>query len=249
MRRVLRNLMFGLICCFLQQVTEVAMAQDHQIVLGAFGPVGTEATTQPEAADGTKSPALTGVRRPLYRLRRSDVLTIGFTFAPEFDETVSVQPDGFLSLKGLDEIYAEGLTLPQLQQRVATAYASTLHDPEVTIVLKDFDKPYFIAAGEVRRPGKYELRADITVTEAVAMAGGFSPQAKHSQVVVFRRVSDEFTEARLVNVRSMLKARNLHEDLHLRPGDMIYVPQSVLSKIERLLPSSNLSLYANPAQF
>jgi polysaccharide export outer membrane protein len=241
--------MFAFICCLGQQIAGVAVAQEHQIVLGTFGPVGAEATTQPDAADGTKSPALTGVRRPLYRLRRSDVLAVGFTFAPEFDETVSVQPDGFISLKGLSQMYAQGLTLPELREQVARAYAGTLHNPEVTIVLKDFDKPYFVAAGEVRRPGKYELRADMTVTEAVAMAGGFSPQAKHSQVVLFRRVSDEWTEARLVNVKSMLKARNLHEDLHLQPGDLIYVPQSMISKIERLVPTSNLSLYANPAQF
>lgn len=244
-----RNLLLVLIWFLIQQFTGVAVAQDHAVILRTSGPVGTKVTAQPEVADGNKSPALTGGHRPLYRLRRSDVLTIEFTFAPEFNQTVSVQPDGFIPLKGTNELYATGLTVDELREQVRKAYAGTLHDPEVTIVLKDFDKPYFVAAGEVRRPGKYELRADMTVTQAVAVAGGFSRQAKYSQVVLFRRVSDEWSEARIVNVKAMLRARNLREDLHVQPGDLIYVPQTLISKIERLIPTSNLSLYANPAQF
>ena len=195
------------------------------------------------------SPALTGARRPLYRLRKSDVLGISFNFAPEFDQTVSVQPDGFITLKGLEELYVEGMSLHKLRETIRGAYAIMLHDPEVTIVLKEFDKPYFIATGEVTHPGKYELRGDMTVTEAVAVAGGFTGQAKHSQVVLFRRMSDEQVEARLLDIKQMLKSRNLEEDVHLKPGDLLFVPQNLISKIRRYLPTSNLSMYWNPAQF
>jgi len=67
--------------------------------------------------------------------------------------------------------------VPEMQQAVANAYRGFLHEPEVTVTLKDFDKPYFLASGEVARPGKYELRGDLTVNEAVAIAGGFTQQA------------------------------------------------------------------------
>jgi polysaccharide export outer membrane protein len=200
-------------------------------------------------ADGALSPALTEARRPLYRLCKSDVLDIGFTFSPEFNQSVTVQPDGYIPLRGTQQIYAEGMTVPDLGAVIRDAYRSTLHDPEVSVALKDFDKPFFIAGGEVGRPGKYELRSDTTVAEAVAMAGGFGLRAKHSQVVLFRRVSDEVVESHLLNIKSMLNSRQLQEDMHLRSGDMIFVPQNLISKIRQFLPASNLSLYSTPTQF
>lgn len=206
-------------------------------------------STKPGAADGTLGPALTGVRRPLYRLRPSDVVEIDIVFSPDFNQTLTVQPDGYLPLKGVEQLYAEGMTIPELQTAIRTAYTGVLHDPEVTIVLKDFDKPYFIAAGEVGHPGKYELRSDTSVAEAVAIAGGFTSRAKHSQVVLFRRISQETVEAHVLNLKTILKSRTLAEDAQLRPGDFLFVPQNLVSKIRQYLPASSLSLYANSAGF
>lgn len=190
-----------------------------------------------------------GNRRPLYRLQKSDVLEIKFNFTPEFDQIISVQPDGFVSLRGVDELYVAGLTLAELRNAIREAYVPTLHDPEVTVTLKDFEKPYFIATGMVARPGKYELRGDATVTEGVALAGGFTEQAKHSEVILFRRISEERMEARILNVKQMLNSHNLTEDFHLRAGDLVYVPQNRISKIRRYLPTSSLGTYVNPSQF
>ncbi|HEY1264600.1 MAG TPA: SLBB domain-containing protein [Terriglobales bacterium] len=231
------------------QVSVVALAQESG-PKSAPGRAGPSSTTESGVAGGVLSPALTGERRPLYRLRQSDVIEISFTFAAEFDQTVTIQPDGFISLKGLEQqMYAQGMTLPQLQAAVRGAYALSLHDPELSVVLKDFDRPYFVAGGEVAHPGKYELRGDTTIVEAVAMAGGFTGQAKHSQVVLFRHVSDGMVEARLLNVKHMLKSRNLREDVYLHPGDMFFVPQNMMSKINRYLPSSALAMYWNPKPF
>lgn len=229
-------------CCLVQQ--EWAVSQEASPSLPG-APTGSAATTRAGAAGGAWSPALTGERRPLYRLQRSDVIEVDFTYSPEFNQSVSVQPDGFVALKGVKTLYAEGATVPDLEQQIEQAYASILHDPEVTVVLKDFDKPSFIAAGEVARPGKYELRADVTVSEAVAIAGGFTPRAKHSQVVLFRRVSDDVVESRVLDVKSLLRSRNLAEDVYLRPGDMLFVPQNVMSKVKQYIPASGLGLYLN----
>ena len=124
-----------------------------------------------------------------------------------------------------------------------------LRDPEVTVRLKEFDHPFFIASGEVVHPGKYELRSDTTVAEAVAIAGGFTAQAKHSQVVLFRRVSRETVETRVLNEKDLLSNRNLGEDPHLRPGDFVFVPQNTISKLRKYMPLPNLGMYLNPAQF
>ena len=204
-------------------------------------------------ADGSRlensSPALTGVRRPQYRLRKSDVVEIRFTFSPEFDQTATVLPDGFLSLKDAGDIPAEGLTLAELRESVRDAYATLLRDPDVSILLKDFERPFFIAGGQVGHPGKFELRSPTTVSEAVAIAGGLTEAAKHSQVVLFRKVLDGVVEARVLNLKSMLASRNLDEDIELKPGDMLYVPQNRISKIKKFLPVASLSTFFTPAQF
>jgi polysaccharide export outer membrane protein len=192
---------------------------------------------------------LTGARHPLYRLRTSDVLEIKFTFSPEFDQLATVLPDGFLSLKTGGTVFAEGLTISELRDLVREAYAPTLRDPEVSIMLKDFERPFFVAAGQVGHPGKYELRSPTTVAEAVAIAGGFTDQSKHSQVVVFRKINDGVVEAHVLNVKTMLASRNLEEDLQLQPGDMLFVPQNRISKIRKFLPVSSLSTFFTPAQF
>ena len=207
------------------------------------------AITQPGKAGGMGDPAFGGERHPLYRLSKSDTVDVNFTFSPDFNQTLTVMPDGFVALKGAGTLLAEGLTVPQMQQAVAYAYRGFLREPEVTVTLKDFDKPYFLASGEVARPGKYELRGDLTVNEAVAIAGGFTQQARHSQVVVFRRISAYVAESHVIDVKKMLNSHDLHEDLHLRAGDFIFVPQSRISKIRKYVPTNALSWYMNPSQY
>jgi polysaccharide export outer membrane protein len=221
-------------------------------VQGQVAEAATAATT--DMADGKRSPnerspALTGVRRPLYRLQKSDVVEIRFTLSPEFDQTIPIQPDGYISLRAAGNLFAEGLTVNELLESVKQAYQPILHDPEVTVVLKDFEKPSFIAAGQVGRPGRYELRSTTGVAEAIAIAGGFTEQAKHSQVVLFRKITDGVVETHVLNLKAMLASRNLEEDLELRPGDMLFVPQNRISKIRKYLPTSSLSTFVTPTQF
>ena len=207
------------------------------------------AITQPGRAGGLGDPALGGQRHPLYRLSKSDIVEVNFTFSPDFNQTLTVQPDGYVALKGTGTLLAEGLTVPEMQQAVASAYRGFLREPEVTVTLKDFDKPYFLASGEVARPGKYELRGDLTVNEAVAIAGGFTQQARHSQVVLFRRISAYVAESHVINLKRMLDSHDLGEDFHLQPGDFIFVPQSRISKIRKFVPTNSMSWYMNPLQF
>ena len=242
-----RAALLFLICGFLARPALLACAQ-------SVGEPNAAGVTNTSAADGTRgpnngSPALTGARHPLYRLRKSDVIEIKFTFSPEFDQSATVLPDGFLALKTVGDVFAEGLTVAELKDLVRQEYAPTLRDPEVSIILKDFERPFFVAGGQVGHPGKYELRSPTTVVEAVAVAGGFTEQSRHSQVVVFRTVTTGIVEAHVLNVKAMLASRNLKEDFELRPGDMLFVPQNQISKIRKFLPVSSLSTFFTPAQF
>jgi len=233
----------------LSSVTFAAAESSQSPDRAGAGGSGTEAVTQSEKAGGMGDPALGGERHPLYRLSKSDVLDISFLFSPEFNQTLTVQPDGFIPLKGADSILAEGLTLAQLHDAIVAAYLGLLHQPDITVTLKDFDKPYFLASGEVAKPGKYELRGDLTLNEAIAIAGGFTQQARHTQVVLFRRVSADIAESHVLNVKKMLDARSLREDLHLQPGDFIFVPQSRISKIRKFVPTNSMSWYMNPLHY
>lgn len=206
--------------------------------------VGDSPSVAPRSQTAS-APALE-TRTPRYQLRKSDSFDVDFTLSPEFNQTVSVQPDGFITLKAVGTIHVEGSTLPELTQQIQHAYSGILHDPIVTIELKDFDKPYFLALGQVSKPGKYDLRSDLTVIQGVAVAGGFTDSSQRTQVVLFRPAANGMTEARIMNVKKMLNSRDIGEDIHLQPGDMIYVPQNRISKISRFLPTSSLGLYGTP---
>ncbi len=230
------------------QPVAVGIQEDRpESVVGAATSVPIRQNTG--VAGDAMSLRLTGERRPLYRLCKSDVVLVSFTFSPEWDQTLTVQPDGYVVLKGVGSIFVEGLPLAQASTAIGQAYVTILHNPEVTVTLKDFDRPYFIAAGEVGHPGKYELRAETTVTEAVAIAGGFTQQAKHSQVLLFRRVSERVAETRVLNIKEVLRARKLDEDIRLRPGDLVFVPQNRISKVRKFIPVPSLGMYYNPANF
>lgn len=188
-------------------------------------------------------------RNPRYQLSQGDIFDLAFPFTPEFNQSVTVHPDGFITLTGLSDLYVLGKTAPELREILKTAYAKILHDPVINVVLKDVEKPYFIAGGQIGRPGKYDLRGDTTLTEAIAIAGGFNENSKHSQVLLFRRVSNEWAEVKVINVKKMLQGESLSEDLHLHPGDMFFVPQNRISKIRKYLPIPSTGMSLDPTRF
>jgi polysaccharide export outer membrane protein len=185
-------------------------------------------------------------RHRRYQIHSADVLELGFPFTPEFNQTVTVQPDGYITLRGVDGIHVEGQTLPEVTTSLRTAYTKVLHDPVINVELKDFEKPYFIVGGEVGRPGKFDLRGETSATEAVAIAGGLKDSAKHSQVLLFHRVPDGWMQVKKLNMKKMLNNADLNEDAYLQPGDFLYVPKNAMSKIAKFIPTSSLGLYANP---
>jgi polysaccharide biosynthesis/export protein len=219
---------------FVVAVSMAAIAQDKPVTTASTAPVASGAPTPPPDFQE---------RRPRYQLRKGDTFDLDFALTPDFNQVVAVQPDGYITLKAVGSVFVEGQTIPQLTETLKAAYANILHDPVIAISLKDFEKPYFIASGEVAKPGKYDLRSDLTVTEAVAIAGGFDEKSKHSQVVLFHPVSGGGFEAKLINVKKLLASRDLSEDIRLQPGDMLYVPQNSLSKIRPFLPASSVSAF------
>jgi polysaccharide biosynthesis/export protein len=243
--------------------TRVCALAGALFVLGASAtpaqqkPAGqSPAQSAPPPAQAAATNAVTDPQRPAlhqryprYRIRSSDVIDLSFRFTPEFNQEVTVQPDGYIQARGLqNDVYVQGLTVTEMTTALQKAYSNILNEPEISVTLKDFDRPYFVAGGLVGKPGKYDLRGTTTATQAVAMAGGFADGAKNSQVVLFRKSNtDEWMEVKVLNLKEVLKGKNLNEDTVLQPGDMLYVPKSTWSKIEKFLPRSSLGAYFSPA--
>lgn len=205
-------------------------------------PPDVSATDQNGAASENGEARELQERNARYQLSKGDTFDLAFPFTAEFNQTVTVQPDGYITLIGLGDLYVAGRTIPEVRVLLHTEYSKILHDPVVNVVMKDFEKPYFIASGEVARPGKYDMRADTTLTEAIAVAGGFTQSAKHSQVLLFRRVSNNWVEVKRLDVKKMFRAANLSEDLHLQPGDMFFVPQNGISKFGKYIPNPGIGV-------
>jgi polysaccharide biosynthesis/export protein len=176
-------------------------------------------------------------RNPRYRINRDDVMSLSFPLSPEFNQAkVMVQPDGYVTLQGAGSICVQGLTVPQAVEAVKRAYSKTLHDPIVDIDLIDFQRPYFVVFGQVGKPGQYDLRYDMTVTEAVAVAGGFAPSAKTQVFLYHRDPTGGWVEAKELKLKDILHGKNVTEDVSMRPGDMIFVPEKTITKIRKYVP-------------
>jgi polysaccharide biosynthesis/export protein len=223
-------LVVSLVCT---QVQAAAGGQEKPMTDPSAAPI----TTQDPNAPVLQTP------NPRYQIRVGDTVDISFKLTPEFNQTVMVQPDGYISLRDLPDLHVAGKTVPEVSELLQKHYSKILRDPSITITLKDFEKPYFIANGEVGRPGKYDLIGDTTVLQAIGIAGGINERSKHSQVLLFRRVSDQWMSVKELNMKAMINQADLTEDLRLRPGDMIYIPKNKLSKIKPWIPIPSIGMY------
>lgn len=188
-------------------------------------------------------------RYPRYIIQRQDVLQLTFPLTPEINQTVTVQPDGFINLQSGRSVHAQGLSVPELGDAIKAAYAGILHEPIVNVDLKDFQKPFFTVSGQVGKPGQYVLRENISVAEAIAIAGGLAPTAK-SQIFLFHRTSDQWFEVKKVNLGDFLHGKDMNEDATLKPGDMIFVPETFITRFRKYVPYSvNAGTYLTNGQF
>jgi polysaccharide export outer membrane protein len=197
-------------------------------------------------AQQQKAPRLTTVTEERYRLQPGDVLEVQFRYSPEFNQTVTVQPDGYISLEIGGDLKVAGLTVEQTREAILKRASVRLQDPVATIVLKEFQKPYFVVSGEVNTPGKIEMRERVTALQAIMLAGGMKEGANSGQVVVFHNINSDYAEVKLLNLKSIRRTADLENDLTLKPGDMVFVPRDKISKIERFMRLASVAAFIAP---
>jgi polysaccharide biosynthesis/export protein len=184
--------------------------------------------------------------RPVYTLHVGDVIVLNYRYTPEFDQTVTVQPDGCVNLNVVGNLKVADLTMSQVHDRIVGLASKQLNHPDLTITLKEFQQPYVVVAGEVDRPGKIELREDTTALQAVMLAGGFKDSARDTQVLLFRRINQDTAEVRKLDLHNIKKTGDLERDTELEPGDMLLVTRNKMEHFSRFMKASNLGVYFNP---
>ena len=221
---------------FRNAVTTLLKIAGALVLLTGFG-VTIEAQTSKSAANSR------------YLLQPGDEITIQYRYTPEFDQSLKIQPDGFVALELVGELKFSGLTLAEAQSLLIEKAKVRLRDPEIGLALKDFEVPHFLVGGEVMKAGKFELRGQTSALQAVLLAGGFSNDAKTSRVVVFRRVNPALFEVKTINLGKVPKNGGQLNDLLLQAGDMVLVQPSIMSRLGRFVRAANIGLFFNPLQF
>lgn len=182
--------------------TEAAEA----VPLGQVGPETEEYTVQPE-----------------------DVLQITVFEEPDLTTQARVTSSGEITFPLLGRVTVAGLAVPQVQEKLTTLLAEDyLVNPQVQVFLDTSLNPRRVfVTGAVTRPGSYTISAErlTTFMEAIAMAGGFSEEASVNGTRIIR-IEHGRERTILVRANDIITKGDKSQDVALRPGDIIFVPES-----------------------
>jgi polysaccharide biosynthesis/export protein len=161
-----------------------------------------------------------------YAVGPEDVLEIAVWNSTEISRTVPVRPDGRISLPLLNDVQAAGLTPEALRDLLAKSLAEYIPRPIVSVIVREIHSVKVTVIGEVKTPGRYELRSRATVLDVLAMAGGLSQYAARGRITILRRDGEGVRELSYdfdkITVRGGGKAAQ--DNFCVEPGDIILVP-------------------------
>lgn len=169
---------------------------------------------------------------PEYTLVAGDQLDIVVSSAPELSRTLTVGPDGRIVMPMSRPIMAAGRTFMQVQNELMGELAKQLRDPTLAVTPRAYAPEQIYVGGQVGQPGTYTIPGRIGALEGILMAGGLRPTARSRDIAVLRRAPNGGMMMRTVNIRGgLLNIREYNDNLQLRRGDIIYVPQNTLGEI------------------
>ncbi len=173
-----------------------------------------------------------------YRIQQGDKLSVKFFNNPDLNEpSLVVRPDGFISLQIINEIRAEGLSTSELRARLEKAYDETLLEPIISVTVIDFIAPHVYIAGQVSKPGRYDLREAKTLMQAVFLAGGFTRDANRNMVVHARPNGTGDWNIQSAKVMDILRQKGSQKDILLQDGDYVFIPDSKISQFNKAVES------------
>jgi len=170
-----------------------------------------------------------------YAIQPGDSLDIKFFFNPELNESVTVRPDGYISLQLVDEVLVAGLQPRQVDDMLTEKYSRELKKPAVTVIVKSFAGQRIYVGGEVGVQGLLAMPAGLTALQAVMQSGGFKVTAQPSETLVIRKGPDNRPVPMRVDLSAALNGNTNAPDLILRPDDIVYVPKSPIAKANQFV--------------
>lgn len=183
------------------------------------------------------STAMDWSRMPEYRIVPGDVLL--FNFGPRIEEPdqdllreVHVRPDGRIAVYPVGDVIAAGRTVAELSAAMVGMYSSYLRDPRFSIEVKEFAGNKVHLLGRVKSPGSYDAEPFMTLSQAIAAAGGFEDDAATNSVIVMHRDGARTLRVSRIPYGSALRRGDLSADLMLNRFDIVYVPRSTIGNID-----------------
>ncbi len=158
-----------------------------------------------------------------YTINPGDVLTVTVWKEEDLQRQVLVRPDGSFSFPLAGEIDAKNKSVRQVQAELIRQLGKYIPDPEVTVAIDQLLGNKVYVLGQVNRPGEFVANSNLDVTQALAMAGGFTPFAQKNDVRILRRYNGELRAIKF-QYSDIEKGKKLNQNILLRPGDTIVVP-------------------------
>lgn len=185
--------------------------------------IRSEGAKAPTEGNVTREPTKPATQDSNYSIAPEDLLTIDVWKEPEISRTVPVRRDGKISLPLLNDLQAAGLTPTQLSSEIVEKLRATIVHPQVTVIVAQMSSLRIYILGQVTRGGAYPLVPDMTVMQALSIAGGFTPFANLKKIYVMRTENGADKKFPL-NYKEVIHGREMQQNIHLKPGDTIVVP-------------------------
>jgi protein involved in polysaccharide export with SLBB domain len=168
-----------------------------------------------------------------YRLSPGDQVSVDFMFHRDLNAgEVTVRREGDVTVSGLGEFYAAGLTAEELEERIYRRASLTYRNPQVSVVVLRRQEYRAYVGGEVRRPGFVGVRPGLTSMRAIFDRGGFLDTAKIDNVLHVRWDDDGSFTARVVDLKTMLETGDSRGDVALGPNDVVFVPKTRIANAD-----------------
>jgi polysaccharide biosynthesis/export protein len=167
---------------------------------------------------------VTAVQPEKYEIGAEDVLEIAVWQNHDVSRTVTVRPDGNISLPLVNDIQAAGLSPEELKGKIEQKLKPFMTaTPEVSVLVLEANSKRFFVQGEVNHPGIFPLRNRTTISQAITLAGGFTEFAKKNKIRILRKWKGR-QETIEVKYKNILKDESGKEDVLLKPDDVVIVP-------------------------
>jgi polysaccharide export outer membrane protein len=188
--------------------------------------------------------------KPLaYELQSGDTIAVFYRITPEYNQSLTILPDGDVDLRLVGPVHLAGLDVEQARQAILDKAGRVLKDPEVSVSVTDFVREQFTVMGEVAKAGRFELHGTTTIADGLALAGGFTQVSAQRKVVLVRPLdpSSEYGRATVFDFKQLTRLNaNTSRPPSLQNGDIIIVTTSKFAKIQTVIKLVNVGLYYNP---